>query len=168
MTGSDEAGSQSKNDVRVYITLLLSHLITAVAALSTIVKRLHHKQMAHVLWQQHCLEVTPRSLHVGVVDETRRTYRHHGRQREAPRRIVTFRDATLRVATHRLSRWGSRRLARVLLGRSPQPPVALRHLAQPAEGLNRGDLTTRARASPAPSDPPVHAGGPSFGECESP
>ena len=60
-----------------------------------------HKQMAHVLWQQRCLEVAPRLHHVGVVDETRRTYRHHGRQRDAPRRIATFRQATLRVATHR-------------------------------------------------------------------
>ena len=53
------------------------------------------------LWQQRCLEVAARMLHVGVVDETRRTYRRHGRQRDAPRRIETFRHATLRVATHR-------------------------------------------------------------------
>ena len=53
------------------------------------------------LWQQRCLEVASRLPHVGVVDETRRTYRHHGRQREAPRRIATFRHATLRVAPHR-------------------------------------------------------------------
>jgi GNAT superfamily N-acetyltransferase len=58
-------------------------------------------QMAHVLWQQRCLEVASRLHHVGVVDETRRTYRHHGRQRDAPRRIATFRHATQRVATHR-------------------------------------------------------------------
>ena len=57
--------------------------------------------MAHVLWQQRCLEVTSRLHHVRVVDEMRRTYRHHGRQRDAPRRIATFRHATLRVATHR-------------------------------------------------------------------
>jgi hypothetical protein len=76
--------------------------LEAVAAfLSTIIKRWHHKQMAHVLWQQRCLEVASRLHHVGVVDETRRTYRHHGRQRDAPRRIATFRHATLRVATHR-------------------------------------------------------------------
>src|SRR6202166_89420 len=31
----------------------------------------------------------------------RRTYRHHGRQRDAPRRIATFHHATLRVAPHR-------------------------------------------------------------------
>jgi hypothetical protein len=60
-----------------------------------------HKQIAHVLWQQRCLEVALRLHHVVVVDETRRTYRHHGRQRDAPRRIATFHHATLRVATHR-------------------------------------------------------------------
>src|SRR6266571_1487275 len=82
--------------------MVLLHLVTAVAAsLGTIIKRWHHKQMAHVLWQQRCLEVASRLHHVGVVDETRRTYRHHGRQRDAPRRIVTFRHATLRVATQR-------------------------------------------------------------------
>src|SRR6478609_6840546 len=57
--------------------------------------------LAHALWQQRCLEVTSRLHHVGVVDETRRTYRHHGRQRDAPRRIATFRHATQRVAPHR-------------------------------------------------------------------
>ena len=64
-------------------------------------KKRHHKEMAHVLWQRRCLEVTSRLHHVGVVDEMRRTYRHHGRQRDALRRIATFRHATLRVATHR-------------------------------------------------------------------
>src|ERR1700736_2581663 len=47
----------------------------------------------------------PATSHVGLVDETRRTYRHHGRQRGAPRhfpwRIATFHHATLRVAPHR-------------------------------------------------------------------
>jgi hypothetical protein len=57
--------------------------------------------LAHALWQQRCLEVASRPHHVGVVDETRRTYRHHGRQRDAPRRIATFRQATLRVAPYR-------------------------------------------------------------------
>jgi hypothetical protein len=61
------------------------------------IKRWHHNRMAHVLWQQRCLEVASRLHHLKVVDETRRTYRHHGR----PRRIRTFRHATLRVATHR-------------------------------------------------------------------
>src|SRR5258708_39638759 len=82
--------------------MVLLHLGTAGAAfLGTIITRWHHKQMGHVLRQQRCLEVASRLHHVGVVDETRRTYRHHGRQRDAPRRIVTFRHATLRVATHR-------------------------------------------------------------------
>jgi hypothetical protein len=72
-----------------------------VVFLGTIIKRWHHKQMAHVLWQQRCLEVASRLHHVGVVDETRRTYRHHGRQHDAPRRIARFRHATLRVAPHR-------------------------------------------------------------------
>ena len=57
--------------------------------------------LARALWQQRCLEVDSRLHHVMVVDETRRTYRHHGRQRDAPRRIATFRHATLRVAPHR-------------------------------------------------------------------
>src|SRR5260370_501614 len=56
--------------------------------------------LAHV-WQQRCLEVASRLHHVGIVDETRRTYRHHGRQRDAPRRIATLHHATLRVAPHR-------------------------------------------------------------------
>src|SRR5260370_40103041 len=56
--------------------------------------------MGRVLWRQRCA-VASRLHHVGVADETRRTYRHHGRQRGAPRRIATFRHATLRVATHR-------------------------------------------------------------------
>ncbi|MEH2561502.1 hypothetical protein V1289_001129 [Bradyrhizobium sp. AZCC 2289] len=82
--------------------MVLLHLVMAVAAfLGTIIKRWHHNQMAHVLWQQRCLEVASRLHHVRVVDETRRTYRHHGRQLDAPRRIATFRHATLRVATHR-------------------------------------------------------------------
>ena len=57
--------------------------------------------LAHALWQQRCLEVASRLHHVGVVDETRRTYRHHGWQRDAPWRIATFRHATQRVAPHR-------------------------------------------------------------------
>ena len=66
--------------------------------------------LAHALWQQRCLEVDSRLHHVGVVDETRRTYRHHGRQRDAPRRIAssaTRRCASHHIATQRLSRWGS-------------------------------------------------------------
>jgi hypothetical protein len=103
MTGSDEAGSRNRKTTRVAIVSHgLLHLVTTVAAfLSTIITRWHHKQMAHVLWQQRCLEVASRLYHVGVVDETRRTNRHYGRQRDAPRRIATFHHATLRVATHR-------------------------------------------------------------------
>jgi hypothetical protein len=79
--------------------MLLLHLVTAVAAfLNTIIKRWHHKQMAHVLWQQRCLEVASRLHHVGVVDETRRTYRHHGRptRRASAHRNVPPRDAARR------------------------------------------------------------------------
>jgi len=70
------------------------------------VLRRNYKEMASQtdgarLWQHGCLEVTPRLHHVGIVDKTRRTCRHHGRQRDALRRIATFRHATLRVATHR-------------------------------------------------------------------
>ena len=50
----------------------------------------------------------------GVVDETRRTYRHHGRQRDALGRIATLHHATLRVAPHRYARTAgdTRRLSR--------------------------------------------------------
>jgi hypothetical protein len=54
-----------------------------------------------LLRQQRCLEVATRTSHVSLVDGTRRTYRHHGRQRGAPRRTATFHHATLRVAPHR-------------------------------------------------------------------
>src|SRR6266702_6344843 len=125
--------------------MVLLHLVTAVAAsLGTIIKRWHHKQMAHVLWQQRCLEVASRLHHVGVVDETRRTYRHHGRQRDAPRRIVTFRHATLRVATQRLSRWGSlaarARLARTLpsIACGSETPTAASRRLKPRRSDNEG------------------------------
>ena len=69
------------------------------------------------LRQRRCLEVASRPAILGLVDETRRTYRHHGRQRGAPRRIATFHHATLRVAPHRYATRGplgtSRRLSRV-------------------------------------------------------
>ena len=65
--------------------------------------------LAHALWQQRCLEVDSRLHHVGVVDETRRTYRHHATRRASAHR--KFRHAMLRashhIATQRLSRWGS-------------------------------------------------------------
>jgi hypothetical protein len=67
--------------------------------------------MAYVLWQQRCLEVASRLHHVGFVDETRRTYRHHGRQRDraSAHRNVPPRDAARRTTSlrKRLSRWGS-------------------------------------------------------------
>jgi hypothetical protein len=76
MTGSDEAGiAIEKRRACLLYCMILLHLVTAVAAfLGTIIRRWHHKQMAHVLWQQRCLEVALRLHHVGVVDETRRTY----------------------------------------------------------------------------------------------
>jgi hypothetical protein len=85
--------------------------------------------LAHV-WQQRCLEVASRLHHVGIVDETRRTYRHHGRQRDAPRRIATLHHATRRCASHhiatqRLSRSGSP-AARARLARSPLKRLWLR------------------------------------------
>src|SRR5437899_4529713 len=129
--------------------MVLLHLVTAVAAsLSTIIKRWHHKQMAHVLWQQRCLEVASRLHHVGVVDETRRTYRHHGRQRDAPRRIVTFRHATLRVATHSyatLEPLGKPGGSRARLARTPpsiacssETPTAASRRLKPRRSDNEG------------------------------
>ena len=61
------------------------------------------------LRQQRCLEGCLATSHVSLVDETRRSYRHHGRQRGAPWRIATFHHATLRVApaTQRVNRWGN-------------------------------------------------------------
>ena len=85
--------------------------------------------MAHILWQQRCLEVASRLHHVGVVDETRRTYRHHGRQRDAPRRLersATRRCASHHIATQRLSRWGSPAARAFSADGPPQAPVAPR------------------------------------------
>jgi hypothetical protein len=80
--------------------MVLLHLVTAVAAfLGTIIKRWHHKKMVHVLWQQRCLEVASRLHHVGVVE--RCVGLIDITVGDAPRRIATFRHATLRVATHR-------------------------------------------------------------------
>jgi hypothetical protein len=94
------------------------------------------------IWQQRCLEVAPRLHHVGVVDETRRTYRHHGRQRDAPRR-TTFRHATLRVAPHRyatLEPLGKPGGSRAFIADGPpQAPVAPRRSCNCCQttGLNR-------------------------------
>jgi hypothetical protein len=82
--------------------MVLLHLVTAVAAfLGTIIKRWHHNRWRTLYGSSTVLKSPRDCTHVGVIDETRRTYRHHGRQRDAPRRIATFRHATLRVATHR-------------------------------------------------------------------
>ena len=104
---------------------------------------------AHLLWQQRCLEVASRLHHVGVVDETRRTYRHHGRQRDAPRRIATFHHATLRVAPHRYATLeplgkpgGSRAFS---ADSSPQAPANLMPAIQAMR--NAGALTLSEIAS---------------------
>ncbi|MEH2539354.1 hypothetical protein V1278_000094 [Bradyrhizobium sp. AZCC 1577] len=144
MTGSDEAGSQSKNDARVYCIVSL-HLVTAVAAfLSTIIKRWHHKQMAHVLWHQRCLEVASRLHHVGV-DEPRRTYRHHGTQRtRLAHRNDPRRRASQHIATQRLCRWGSpaarARLARTLpsIACGSETPTAASRRLKPRRSDNEG------------------------------
>ena len=49
--------------------------------------------------QQHCLEVALRLHHVGVVDETRRIFRHYGRQYE--RFGASRRSATRRCGSQR-------------------------------------------------------------------
>ncbi len=104
-------------------------------------KERHHKQMAHVLWQPRCLEVASRLHHVGVVDETRRTYRHHGRQRDASRRIATFRHATLRVATHRyatLEPLGKPGGSRAFIARGSATPAAASRRLKPRKSDNEG------------------------------
>jgi hypothetical protein len=121
--------------------------------------------MAHVLWQQRCLEVTSRLHHVGVVDETRRTYRHHGRQRGAPRRIATFRHATLRVAPHRYATLeplgkpgGSRTFS---ADGPPQAPVAPRRSCEAkymrAEAQIYGIMAHLSVNKDAPSPRTVHS-----------
>jgi len=105
--------------------------------------------MAHVLWQPRCLEVASRLHHLGVVDETRRTYRHHGRQRDASRRIATFRHATLRVATHRyatLEPLGKPGGSRAFIARGSATPTAASRKLKPRKSDNEG-------ASRAPTRP---------------
>jgi hypothetical protein len=131
----------------------------------------HQKQMAHVLWQQRCLEVASRLHHVRVVNETRRTYRHHGRQRDAPRRIATFRHATLCVATHRyatLEPLGQPGGSRAFSAYAALNRLWLRDATAASRRLKSTGSDNGARASPAPSGRPVHAGGPYFGECKLP
>jgi hypothetical protein len=125
----------------------LLHLVTAVAAfLGTIIKRWHHKQMAHALWQQSCLEVASRLHHVGVVDETRRTCRHHGRQRDAPRRIATLLHATLRVAPHRyatLEPLGKLGGSRAFRADSPPSSACKPNARNPGDAKRRGAYPER-------------------------
>src|SRR5882757_8372976 len=118
--------------------MVLLHLVTAVAAfLGTIITRWHHKQMGHVLRQQRCLEVASRLHHVGVVDETRRTYRHHGgqtRRASAHRNVsATRRCASHHIATQRLSRWGSP-AARARLARTVPSSACGSETPTPAAG----------------------------------
>jgi hypothetical protein len=96
MTGSDEAGVAIENPTHVSITCFVASRYGSCGLL-----RPDHKKMTHVLWQQRCLEVASRLHHVGVVDESVGLIDIIGRQRDALRRIATFRHATLRVATHR-------------------------------------------------------------------
>jgi len=117
--------------------------VVSTTPLQPYIKRWHHKQMAHVLWQPRCLEVASRLHHVRVVDETRRTYRHHGRQRDALRRIATFRHATLRVAPHRyathepLGKPGGSRVFRAWLRDAyrSQPEAETEEICQRGRGL---------------------------------
>ena len=125
--------------------------------------------LAHVLWQPRCLEVASRLHHVGVVDETRRTYRHHGRQCDAPRRIETFRHATLRVATHRYATLeplgkpgGSRAFS---ADGPPQAPVAPRRSCNCCQttGLNRRAVGAYSRDVRIPTRFRGTKGNPGFG-----
>ena len=121
--------------------------------------------LAHALWQQRCLEVTSRLHHVGVVDETRRTYRHHGRQRDAARRIARFRHATLRVAPHRYATLGP--LGKPGGSRAfsadgpPQAPVAPRRSCEAkymrAEAQIYGTMAHLSFNKDAPSPRTVHS-----------
>jgi hypothetical protein len=121
--------------------------------------------LAHALWQQRCLEVASRLHHVGVVDETRRTYRHHGWQRDAPWRIATFRHATQRVAPHRYATLeplgkpgGSRAFS---AGGPPQAPVAPRGSCEGkymrAEAQIYGIMAHLSVNKDAPSPRTVHS-----------
>ena len=111
--------------------------------------------LPHALWQQRCLEVA-RLHHVGVVDKTRRTYRHHGRQRDASRRIASSRHATLRVAPHRYATLeplgkpgGSRAFS---ADGPPQAPVAPRRSCNCCQttGLNRRAVGAYSRPNTDP------------------
>src|SRR6266568_5156790 len=107
-------------------------LVTAIAAfLGTIIKRGTINRWRTFYGSSAVLK-SPRAAPCRVVDEMRRTYRHRGRQRDAPRRIATFRHATLRVATHRyatLEPLGKPGGSRAF---SADAPVAPRRLPQQA------------------------------------
>ena len=77
---------------------VLLHPVPAVAAFSARSKEDGDYDSSAVL-------KLPRTSHVSLVDETRRTYRPHGRQRGAPRRInVPPRDAARRTTSLRNAR----------------------------------------------------------------
>ncbi len=90
--------------------------------LGNLARRVGWRWSKETIRQQRCLEVASRPRHVlpcfNVVDESRRTYRHHGRQRDAPRRIATFplRNAARRTTSLRNARTAgdTRRFSRVL------------------------------------------------------
>jgi len=87
--------------------------------------------------------------HVNLVDETRRTYRHYGRQRGAPRRTATFHHATLRVAPHRYATCEplgtSRRLSRVSRGRPASSVCGSETLCE-AKYMRADDFAASRRA----------------------
>ena len=86
--------------------------------------------LAHAYGSNAVLKSPRDCTMLGVVDETRRTYRHHGRQRDAPRRIATFRHATQRVAPHRYATleplWKPGGSRAFIADGPPQAPVAPR------------------------------------------
>jgi hypothetical protein len=94
--------------------MVLLRLVTPIVAfLGTITKRWNHRQMAHALWQQCCLEVASplrtmlgssmRRGRVGLIDITVGNAARLG----ASQRSATRRCASHHIATQRLSRWGS-------------------------------------------------------------
>jgi len=150
-----------------HIIYSVSRQSTTRVSLGAIIRRWHHKQMAHVYgstavlkWPHDCIMLESSIRRVGLVDITAGNATRFG----ASQRSATRRCASQHIATQRLSRWGSL-AARARLTRT------LRSIAcgseTPAAGWNRGDLT-RGRPRPAPFDRPVHAGRPYFGEGKSP
>jgi hypothetical protein len=121
----------------------------AVAAfLGAIITRWHHKQIAHTLWQQRCLEVASRlpmlgssMRRVGLIDITVGNATRLG----ASQRSTTRRCASHHIATQRLSRWGSPAACARLARTAPSSACGSETPTAPAGGRNQGDLTTRAR-----------------------